>query len=172
MKNLASIVVALALTTAAGAAFAGEGKELKNESANFRVDVPPRNWVEAHRGEILAMETTDRTMVVEIVGHPNQEMTLKAAEFDTGAATRHLGRSLGEVKLNGEVKEIRHNTMPCIEYTGAATRRDGGAVDFVALTCKTAERKGVTAVMFATPTGMERHRVGARIIFGSLRPIR
>ena len=171
MKHSVSILASLALMTFAGAAVAG-GKQLKNEGANFRLEIPPSNWVEAHRGEVLAAETTDRTMFVEVVGHPSQTMTLRAAGWDTGAAAAHLGRSLGEVKLSGEVKELHHNRMPCVEYAGSAKSREGKSVDFVALTCKTADSKGVTAVMFATPDGMDRHRVGARVIFDSLRPIR
>jgi hypothetical protein len=171
MKNSVSMLAALVFLTATGTALAG-GKWLKNESANFRVEIPPSNWAEAHRGEIIVAETVDRSMIVEIIGHPNQEMTLEAASFDTGKAVRALGQSLDEVKLSGIVKEVQHNGMACVEYAGAAKNRAHSAVDFAAITCKSGDRKGVTAVMFATPTGWERHKPGARLIWTTLKPIR
>ncbi len=169
MKKIVSVMLAATTMTLAGTSSA---REVVNDGANFRVDIPDHNWIERARGEVLVAEHKDKTVVVEIIGHKNQTMTARAAGFDTGKATAHLAGILGEVKLGGAVREIRHNTMPCVEYFGTGKHADGRTVDFLSLTCKTADTKGFTAVMFATPGGLEQHKGTARVVFDSMKPIR
>jgi len=119
--NWISVLAGLLIVLFTGAAF---GRELRNQGANFRFDVPDENWMQAQRGEVFVLENMDKSILIEIIGHPNQNMTVHSAAFDIGTATGLLARSLKEVKLNGKVKEVHSNGMPGVEYYGTGSKLD------------------------------------------------
>ena len=170
MNKLTCALLGLAAISFSGIALA---KDMKNESANFKVDVPDNNWVQKARGEVLVLEHTDATMIIELIGHPDQDVTPRTEGFDTGRAAALLAKSLGDVKLtDGHVHLNSINGMQCIEYDGNAKDAKGRSTFFVATTCKTAPRKGVTAVMFATDEGFNRHKDTAAVVIKSIKPLR
>lgn len=170
MKTFTGALLALSVISISGLAFA---RDLKNESANFAVEVPDNNWVEKARGEVLGLEHKDQTMIIELIGHPDQDINPRTEGFDTGKAAALLAKSLGDVKLtDGHVHLNSINGMKCVEYDGNAKDQSGRATFFVATTCKTAPRKGVTAVMFATDEGFKRHKDTAAVVIKSIKPLR
>ena len=170
MKHLTGPLLALAAICVSNIALA---RDLKNESANFKVDVPDNNWIEKARGEVLGLEHKDETMIIELIGHPDQDINPRTEGFDTGKAAALLAKSLGDVKLtDGHVHLNSINGMSCVEYDGNAKDTRGRATFFVATTCKTAPRKGVTAVMMATDEGFRRHKDTAAVVIKSIKPIR
>jgi hypothetical protein len=167
-RLLCSVLAAAALVTTSGIALADH---IKNEGAGFKFEVPS-NWARSQHGEVFVVAPKDKSVLVMLNGHPNQVMTEKAAAFDTGVAAGLVGKMLGEVKLTGKVEEIKHNGMPCLEWAGEGKKDDGKVVEFVSLTCKTGEKKGVSVVGFASAGGVSAHRPALRRIFGGLEPIK
>lgn len=169
LRRFASFVlVAAAVVTTSGIALADH---IKNDGAAFKFEVPT-NWARSQHGEVFVVAPKDKSVLVMLNGHPNQAMTEKAAAFDTGVAAGLVGKMIGDVKLTGKVDEIKHNGMPCLEWSGEGKNQEGRVVEFVSLTCKTGERKGVSVVGFASSGGISAHRAALKRIFNGLEPLR